>query len=61
MMREGTLLEGSGPYRGRLELELRCQLPFAAGTLTWELAVSLEGAQGLVGLELAEAYWVLPL
>ncbi|MGB4396582.1 MAG: hypothetical protein WBJ49_04780 [Limnochordia bacterium] len=61
MLREGTLLEGSGPYRGRLELELRCQLPFAAGTHTWELAVSLEGAQGLVGLELAEAFWVLPL
>ena len=40
MLREGTLLE-ERPYRGRLELELRCQLPFPAGTHTWELAVSL--------------------
>jgi len=58
---EGPLLEGRGSYQGLLGLEFHCQLPFSAGSYAWEVELTLEQAQGVLGLELAGDYWILPL
>lgn len=58
---EGILLAGNGPFQGSCDLELHCELPFAAGNYELELELALAGAQGLLGLNLAGGHWVLAL
>lgn len=62
LITDGSLWQGSGTEQSFKTLEAQIDLPLVGpGQHSLEVQVTLEGAQGVLGLPLAEDYWILPL
>ena len=62
LVQQGRIASGVGPGQSTHVLDVSLELgPFGVGRHQLGLKVTLEGAQGILGLPLSTAYWVLPL